>query len=135
YYDTNRTDGVVDEETLTKIEEEYNTAYKRGDRSSEIQDLKLELVDLEYADWEGPSTCLCSETEETIKAFQDNYQLKVTGVLDSITQAKISEVANSPYQLGNSSEEIREIKLDLVDLGFADWEDPAENFGPETHNV
>ncbi|MDV2583523.1 peptidoglycan-binding domain-containing protein, partial [Alkalibacillus haloalkaliphilus] len=25
--------------------------------------------------------------------------------------------------------------LDLVDLGFADWEDPAENFGPETHNV
>src|SRR5699024_4240482 len=73
-----------------------------------------------------------SETVEVVKKFQSYYGLAVNGIIDSVTREKITSTLNSPFQLGNSSVEIQKLKINLMNLGFADqWTKPNKNYGPE----
>src|SRR5699024_1947312 len=81
-------------------------------------------------DYYGP------ETVEHVKKFQAYYELEITGNGDEATLDQLSRVLNSPYQLGNSSADIKKIKIDLMNLGFADqWTKPNNNYGSETVEV
>src|SRR5699024_4981553 len=76
------------------------------------------------------------ETVEVVREFQAYYGLVENGIIDSITETKINSILNNPYQLGNSSLEIQQIKTKLKTLGFADhWKVPNNDYGSETVEV
>src|SRR5699024_7976078 len=114
-----------------------NTPYQSGNSSSEIQQLKVKLKTLGFADhWKVPNNDYGPETVDVVKGFQSYYGLVVNGIIDDVTEDKINSILNSPYQLGNSSSEIRKIKTDLMTLGFAEqWTKPNNNYGSETVEV
>src|SRR5699024_240861 len=114
-----------------------NTPYQSGNSSSEIQQLKVKLKTLGFADhWKVPNNDYGPETVDVVKGFQSYYRLVVNGIIDDVTEDKINSILNSPFQLGNCSLEIKEIKTDLMLLGFANhWYTPNDNYGPETVEV
>ncbi|UJL45899.1 peptidoglycan-binding protein [Virgibacillus sp. NKC19-16] len=121
---------------IIQVQESVSIPYQFGDRSEDIQEMKKDLVELGFADWPTPTTYFGSETEEVVRSFQDYYGLTVDGIVGNGTLAKIEELLSSPYQYGNSSAEIQDMKEDLVRLGYADhWTSPTTYYGPDTENV
>src|SRR5699024_8693971 len=125
--------GNGDETTLNKLYNVLNSSFQIGNSSVEIQKLKIDLMDLGFAEqWTKPNENYGSETVEVVKKFQSYYGLAVNGIIDSVTREKITSTLNSPFQLGNSSVEIQKLKIDLMNLGFADqWTKPNKNYRPE----
>ncbi|UJL45900.1 peptidoglycan-binding protein [Virgibacillus sp. NKC19-16] len=131
-------DGIMGEKSLAKIDEVLASHYQYGNRSSEIQEMKIDLVALGFADhWTNPTTYYGPETEEVVRDFQSSNGLAVSGIADEVTLAKMEELLDGvePPQVGDRSEEIRQIKEDLVELGFADWANPTTYFGSETEEA
>lgn len=108
-----------------------------GSNNSEVKEFKEALMAAGFAtSWTNPNSNYGPETVEYVKEFQAYYGLEMTGEGDEATLNQINKVLNSPYQLGVSSSEVREIKTQLMHLGFADqWTNPNNNYGPETVEV
>src|SRR5699024_7560892 len=125
--------GIIDEITREKIISVLNSSFQIGNSSVEIQKLKIDLMNLGFAEqWTNPNENYGSETVEVVKKFQSYYGLAVNGIIDSVTREKITSTLNSPFQLGNSSVEIQKLKINLMNLGFADqWTKPNKNYRPE----
>lgn len=129
--------GDGDEATLNQLEKVLSSPYQLGESSSEIRAFKTELMHLGFADqWTNPNDNYGPETVEVVKNFQAYYGLAVNGIIDSVTAEKMDSLFDSPYRLGASGPEIREIKADLMTLGFGtQWNAPNDNYGPETVEV
>ncbi|MFS0674965.1 peptidoglycan-binding protein [Ornithinibacillus sp. 179-J 7C1 HS] len=123
--------GVMNEESLDKLETVLNSP-QFGDYNNEVQSYKEKLVELGFANWNGPSQYFGSETIDVVKDFQRHYGLITNGILDEITVNQIEKALNDIMQLNDASNAILEMKLKLVNLKFADWPDPSNWFGPET---
>ena len=124
--------GTGDDPTLSKMATIFSSSYQRGKRSQEIREIKLDLVALGFADWSNPTNYFGSDTENVVKDFQSTFNLAVNGIIDEITYNKIEELKATPLQYGVRSTEVKEFKLDLVKLGFADWANPTTYFGSGT---
>ncbi|WP_164218473.1 peptidoglycan-binding protein [Virgibacillus sp. YIM 98842] len=124
--------GTGDDPTLSKMATIFSSPYQRGNRSEEIREIKLDLVALGFADWSNPTNYFGSDTENVVKDFQSTFNLAVNGIIDEITYNKIEELKATPLQYGVRSTEVKEFKLDLVKLGFADWANPTTYFGSGT---
>ncbi len=113
-----RINGIGDEVTLAKIEEILNSSLRRGQNNNETAELKQNLnklgfeVGMNFPNSYGPST------EETVRDFQFHYRLRVNGIGDSVTLAKIDEILNSPYQNGKSHSDMKDFKRKLNDIGY-----------------
>lgn len=136
YYGLEAT-GNGDEATLNKLEEVLNSPYQLGESSSAIREVKTQLMNLGFADqWTNPNDNYGPEMVEVVENFQSHYGLVVNGIVDAVTIEKINALLESPYQLGESHPEIREMKSDLMTLGFGThWNSPNSNYGPETVEV
>src|SRR5699024_9646718 len=136
YYNLPETE-IVDEKTYAKIQEVLNAPYKDGDRGLAIVEIKENLTSLGFGNFpKNPSIFYGKVTTNVVKEFQSHFGLKNTGVADQHTLDKISEILNSPYQDGNSEEKIKELKIDLTNLGFGRFpSDPSKNYGPVTAGV
>ncbi|WP_177176376.1 peptidoglycan-binding protein [Piscibacillus halophilus] len=91
--------------------------YELGDRAPEIAEFKAKLNAI------GFSGILETEyfgeyTRSKVKAFQANYGLAVTGVMNQTSLNKLDEVYHSPFQVGNSHAEISDLKVQLNSMGF-----------------
>src|SRR5699024_4710030 len=64
------------------------------------------------------TTLYGSFTEKRVKEFQRYYDLKVNGIADDQTLAKLNEVYNSPLQLGKTHKDTTTLKRNLNRLGF-----------------
>src|SRR5699024_1808497 len=64
------------------------------------------------------TTLYGSFTEKRVKDFQRYYGLKVNGIADDQTLAKLNEVYNSPLQLGKTHKDTTTLKRNLNRLGF-----------------
>jgi len=131
------TNGIIDEVTYTAIQESINAPLTPGSSGANVRDFKADLMAAGFAtSWTNPNNNYGPETVEYVKEFQAYYGLEATGEGDEATLNQLAEVLNNPYQSGNSSPEIRELKTDLMNLGFANhWTNPNNNYGPETVEV
>ncbi|MEJ9315537.1 peptidoglycan-binding protein [Halalkalibacterium halodurans] len=129
--------GIIDEVTYKKIEELKAQSLAPGIRRDDVIDFKLDLMKLGFGThWSNPTNYFGPDTEKVVREFQAYYGLTVNGHGDEATLAKIAEQLASPFQEGKRSEQIREIKLDLMKLGFGThWSNPTTLYGPDTANV
>lgn len=134
YYNLQDT-GVANLETRNKIIATLNPPYQNGDRGQPVVKLKKDLVKLGYANWSNPSQFYGSVTVNVVKEFQRTNGLTADGIVGSGTLSKIEELLTSRYMKGDSGSHVVELKLDLVQLGFAGWKNPTQFYGTVTANV
>ncbi len=116
YYGLKAT-GKADLATLDKLDEVSDTPFQKGKRHKDTKDLKRKLNKIGFGKIQV-TTLYGSYTEKRVKDFQRYYGLKVTGIADSRTIAKIDEVYNSPFQKGKRHNDTKELKLKLNKIGF-----------------
>src|SRR5690625_3366908 len=127
--------GTANDVTLKKLEILIENAYWAGQKSKQIEQLKENLnklgfsVGMSYPESFGPAT------ERAVKAFQEFYGLKVSGVAEESTLNKIQEILNSPLKRGANSAQVRKLKEDLNKLGFSVGMKNPNNFGPATESA
>lgn len=127
-----KVNGIIDEVTLAKIEEIYNSPIKIGESSPRVYELKKNLAKLGFVVSNNPNNDFGPKTVQVVKEFQKYYGLSVTGVADQATLQTLEKNVNSPYQVGKSNKEIKEIKLKLAELGFKVSDNPNNDYGPKT---
>ncbi|GEM_PF-2209475 len=128
---------TTDENQRKKEIQETSNLLKLGDRNNQVLEMKLNILKLGFGThWKNPTNYFGSDTEDVVRDFQEYYGISVTGFGDEPTLSKITEVLSSPNQLGSRSEKIKEIKLNLVTLGFGThWKNPTTYFGSDTEDV
>ncbi|WP_027965261.1 peptidoglycan-binding protein [Halalkalibacillus halophilus] len=125
--------GIVDEQTFNELDTLSNAdRYHRGDRGSHIVDLKEDLELLGFVEWDSINEFYDNELEALVSEFQMYYMLSATGVANEQTLNKMAEVLSAPYQDGDRGQPVVQLKEKLVELGFADWSDPSQFYGPIT---
>ncbi|MEN2466411.1 peptidoglycan-binding protein [Ornithinibacillus sp. JPR2-1] len=109
--------GVLDEKTLSKLDEVYNSPFQLGGKSSQIIDLKEKLnaigfngisLTANYGSW----------TETRVKQFQRHIGLKDNGIADAYTRLKLDEFLKIGFQAGDRHSSIVDLKVKLNKLGF-----------------
>ena len=144
--------GIVDSITYNKLQEEKiapgdptnespdDTANdvepdKSPVETLDVKKFKEDLTTLGFTTWTNPNSSYGPQTIRFVKDFQSYYGLPVNGQADDATLRQLEIVMNSPYRVGNSTSEIRDLKVKLTKLGFANWTNPNNNYGGETHRA
>src|SRR5699024_5417978 len=128
--------GIIKDVTLRKIESlKKSKPMKLGQNNAAILNFKNQLVKLGIASWGNPTTYFGTDTKRAVKEFQSYYGLTVDGVMDYRSQSTLKDAVNTTYQKGNSSQDIKRIKNDLVFLDYASWRNPTTYFGSGTVGV
>ncbi|GGC85414.1 hypothetical protein GCM10007216_15160 [Thalassobacillus devorans] len=109
--------GEANQITLDKLDEVYHSPFQQGKRHEDLSGLKEKLNKLGFSgitvtDYFG------SFTEKRVKEFQEFYGLKVNGIIEEYTQAKIDELYHSPLQVGKRHSALSEVKENLNALGY-----------------
>ena len=134
-------DGVMDEESFARLNEEVNSHYQLGNRSQEILEFKLNLMLVGYGThWNNPTNYYGHDTEKVVKEFQKDKNLVENGIVDSVTLKTIEklvlEIQEKGFSIGMKSTEIQKLKQDLMKAGFGThWKNPTSYFGPDTEKV
>ncbi|MEC5423490.1 peptidoglycan-binding protein, partial [Virgibacillus sp. C22-A2] len=112
-----KVNGIADERTFQKIEEILSSPFQEGERHEGTIHLKENLNRLGFGNIKV--TNLYGDlTARKVTEFQVYYGLRVNGIADDPTFAKINEVLASPLQLGKSHPDAIELKKDLNALGY-----------------
>ncbi|SDO06480.1 peptidoglycan-binding protein [Alkalicoccus daliensis] len=111
--------------------------FKDGDSGIEIKEMKMKLTALGFGNFPSdPSTVYGPVTEGVVKDFQAYYGLNADGIADEPTMSRLSNELGTPYQSGNASEQVREMKMKLTDLGYGNFpSDPSTVYGSVTKSV
>ena len=118
---------------------DHNVVHAQVELSEEeIIELKNNLSLLGFGNFpKNPSAVYGSVTTGVVKEFQEFFRFSNTnGKVDTESLNKINELLNSVYRDGNSSEKIRQLKIDLTLLGFGNFPtNPSKTFGSVTKSV
>ncbi len=109
--------GIADKKTLNKIDEIISSPYQKGKRHKDISQLKRDLNAIGFGKIKV-TTYFGSYTEKRVKDFQRHYGLKVNGIMDPPTLAKLQKLEADPYRQGRRHTDIIQLKKDLNRLGF-----------------
>jgi len=137
YYDL-PISGIADQYTLETVKHEIENnvpRFDKGDSGEHIVELKKKLVQLGFASWSKPTRFYGKNTIAAVNRFQSYYGLPITNRATPDTIDKVEEILSSGYNIGDSGSHIKELKSNLVILGFASWTNPTRVFGDVTSNV
>ncbi|WP_160112519.1 peptidoglycan-binding protein [Salicibibacter kimchii] len=119
------TNGMVDEITLSKLEEILGSPYQDGESGDYVVGLKEDLTKLGFGNFpSSPSTAYGPVTEGVVKDFQSAYGLPVSGIADEVTLATLSETL----------ENMNEIKI-FIDPGHGAHDSGGTGNGLQEKNV
>src|SRR5699024_8202104 len=83
-----------------------------------------------------PSQTYGNVTANVVMDFQQHYKLRLSEVADTITLAKIKEILEAPYRVGDRGLHIVDFKKKLTTLGFGNFPaNPSISYGKVTSNV
>ncbi len=115
---------------------------KIGDKSESVAMLQQILKDKGYFNYESITGYYGKITEDAVKAFQTDNNLRVDGIAGSETLAAllseeeydqyVSESAEIVYSIGMECTEVAQIQLRLKDLGFYNYDYVTGYFGSIT---
>ncbi|MEN2466412.1 peptidoglycan-binding protein [Ornithinibacillus sp. JPR2-1] len=109
--------GIADDRTIAKINELLESPFQVGKQHKDTATLKANLDRLGFGPLDSTSTYDAS-TAQAVTNFQKHYGLRVNGIADEVTLAKVNSILASPYQLGNRDNYIITIKEYLNYLGY-----------------
>ncbi|WP_178075221.1 peptidoglycan-binding protein, partial [Pseudomonas sp. 2995-1] len=127
--------GKVGQETLAKLDEILTSPLRNGERHESSIQLKLDLSMLGYHVSDNPTTFYGSTTEAMVRDFQADHGLRVNGIADQVTLAKLEELVTKPMQFGMRRSDVITLKEDLEVAGFHISNNPTTYFGPSTEAV
>ncbi|WP_416147711.1 peptidoglycan-binding protein [Salipaludibacillus sp. HK11] len=109
--------GVADEETFDMLDSVLNHPYQEGKSHADLVDFKVKL------NWMGYGHILVTENfgswmDSRVKAFQQDHNLAVSGVIEPITEAALNETFASIFKQNNRHESIIELKNMLNQTSF-----------------
>src|SRR5690625_2000773 len=116
YYGLKET-GTGTPETLQKLDELYNTHLQEGKRHSSVISFKQKLIKLGFGNMNVNET-YGSFTAKRVRQFQEHYGLRVNGIGDDRTLAKIDEILSTNFQEGRKHKDVIQLKKDLTSLGY-----------------
>src|SRR5690625_505170 len=116
YYGLKQT-GTGTPETLQKLDELYNTHLQEGKRHSSVISFKQKLIKLGFGNMNVNET-YGSFTAKRVRQFQEHYGLRVNGIGDDRTLAKIDEILSTNFQEGRKHKDVIQLKKDLTSLGY-----------------
>ncbi|MFC4025033.1 peptidoglycan-binding protein [Oceanobacillus longus] len=126
--------GTFDESTENKLESELQDSYFYGNRDNEIIEIQNRLIMVGFGNWD-PTVRFGPTTERAILTFQKYHaDLKVTGVIDTKTQAKLNQETEDLLHKGVRSDAVKELQQELIRLGFGNW-NPTTYFGSTTEKA
>ena len=115
--------GSLNENTIKKLDEVYNSPFQLGKRHKETIQLKEKLNQLGYGKI-SVTTLYGSFTEQQVKKFQKDHGLKVNGIADSVTLKEL----NKAIQNQNV------VKI-FLDPGHGGHDPGASGYGLQEKNV
>ncbi|GGA64830.1 peptidoglycan-binding protein [Ornithinibacillus halotolerans] len=128
--------GKADQKTLDAIANVLAQPLQNGNRHEDVVVLKEILTLLDYANFENPTTFFGPQTEAAVKAFQRDQSLPVSGIVEIVTELRMSELATKPLENGMRRNDAIEFKENLEKLGFVSWKNTPTNFyGPSTEQA
>ncbi|NJP37426.1 peptidoglycan-binding protein [Alkalicoccus luteus] len=137
--------GITDQQTLNRVEQEAGTIFQDGNAHSSIVDLKLDLTRLGYGTFpSNPSNRYGPVTSGVVKEFQSSEGLVTSGIADSRTMERLEQrvaehydaTLTLPYEDGDQGSAIVQLKKDLTTLGFGTFpSSPSVRYGPVTMRV
>ncbi|WP_143833163.1 peptidoglycan-binding protein [Oceanobacillus timonensis] len=117
YYGLSQT-GKINKATKEKLNSVYNNPLQRGKRHDDIPEIKRQLNSLGYG-YITVTTLFGSFMEQKIKEFQKDQGLRVSGIADEVTVAKLKEIApKDTYQRGDRHADMIKFKQQLNAIGF-----------------
>ncbi|MFA1821439.1 peptidoglycan-binding protein [Virgibacillus oceani] len=128
--------GIADEGTLSVLGDNVNSPYQDGERGDHVVELKKNLTTLGIGNYpSSPSNYFGDSTEYNVSEFQRYYGLKVNGIADDVTLAKIEDLL-VPHE-GVRGQHVVELKKNLTKLGIGNYpENPSNFYGDSTrYNV
>src|SRR5699024_3351338 len=87
-------------------------------RHNNVKTLKVNLKKLGFTVPGNGTNFYGSQTEKKVKEFQKYFGLSVTGKVDKKTNDKILKNINSSLQRGKSNADVKQLKVDLIIIGF-----------------
>ena len=116
YYGLKET-GTLNKATADKINAQISSPFQNGKRHNDTLQIKRNLNKIGFGGI-SVTTLYGDFTVQRVKEFQKYFGLKVTGIADDITRARIDATANSPYQEGKRHNNTLQLKRDLNKIGF-----------------
>src|SRR5690625_2031659 len=127
--------GVADKDTVNRLEDIAESPFQNGRRHNDTIQLKKDLDFLGYKAFTNPTTYYGVQTKESVESFQKDYGLPASGIADSVTRAKIKVLVEGPMFNGLRRDDVIQLKRDLVQLGFGDFKNPTNLYGPRTESA
>ncbi|SFM27161.1 Peptidoglycan-binding (PGRP) domain of peptidoglycan hydrolases-containing protein [Gracilibacillus orientalis] len=109
--------GIADEQTWNLLSEMIDTVFQVGNEHPGVVELKRKLTTLGFGNM-NINEVYGNFTETRVRQFQDYYGLRVTGVADYQTVELLYEIADSPFQEGETHDDTIELKRLLTWLGY-----------------
>src|SRR5690625_836629 len=109
--------GIADEQTSSRINSIANSPLQEGKRHTNTIQLKNDLIKTGFGGM-NVNDLYGSFTAQRVSEFQKHHNLKVNGIADDVTLAKISSLADAIFQEGDRHDDIIQLKKDLNKLGF-----------------
>ncbi|WP_077601536.1 peptidoglycan-binding protein [Oceanobacillus sojae] len=117
YYGLNVT-GKIDAATKNKLNNVYNSPYQKGKRHNDMKEIKEKLNNLGYG-YISITTLYGSFMDKKVREFQRDHGLRVNGIVDEVTLAKLDQLApKNTYQQGDRHADIVKYKKQLNTVGF-----------------
>lgn len=127
-------DGIVGNQTLTKLKSESNTRLKSGYRDQKTVTLKNNLYILGYWNSKTGTTLYGSQTARAVSEFQKDNKLVVSGVADSITLKRLNDLASGNLRYPMYRDDVVQLKIDLEQAGFGSFS-KTNYYGPQTEEA
>ncbi len=118
-----------------------DTAYKRGDDTSDVKLIQIALYLDNDFDINELSTTFGPKTETAVKSFQSKYGLEADGVVGSGTMDKMASLGllprltKSAYKMNDEGSEVRFIQVALIKEGLLDISAPTTSFATMTEKA
>ncbi|HEY4599690.1 MAG TPA: peptidoglycan-binding protein [Cerasibacillus sp.] len=112
--------GIIDKNTESKINAEYNRIFQEGGRHDSIRTVKEMLNAVGFGNIQITSLYGSFMTKK-VKEFQNYYGLNATGKMDLNTLDELEKIYQSPLQKGKSHPKVAELKQNLSRLGFGSF--------------
>lgn len=104
-------EGEVEEVIIDSRELKY------GDEGDDVKTLQQRLTELYY--YSGNLSGRYREgTRAAIEAFQEDFDLEVTGEADAKTQSLLFSTLYRPLKVGSSGEDVKRLQTRLTELGY-----------------
>lgn len=102
-----------------------------------VLDIAIRLMELDYLDFEQPTTAYTEGTADAIRAFQLRNGMEVSGACDPETFSRLFGDDAKTYALvrGFTGDAVALVKERLIELGYLPESDTSDVYGEATENA